>query len=1234
MNRFFPKIILSALCVLAFSLVSKAQAYKSYILDSTIAYKWENFNPLVPTEVLALAGEDEVYTVPLPFNFQYFDSTYSTMFVGLNGYVSFGRNYAEGDFNREKLCQPVTQLYNPAGEQNSLNPDNFIAVFWDDLFIDPACTPADGGTPKIAYRTIGTTPNREFIVVWDYMIQSGDLAPCAQGNAAFNSMLNVELRLFETSNVIEIHVKKNFLLEQGATIAVENAAGDYAVYANCGAGNNPGDAELAYRFTPSTNPPTGGGGGSSAGYCAANGEACALPALRWISGVHLSNISNISTCSDSGYTDFTNVAAAKMDTGTVYQLTVNVKNFGNAAYLARAWVDWNRDSIFNETNEMYPLPGTSIGEATGEGIYTTVLQAPDGTQPGLVRMRIRYMFATGNLTACGADNIGEVEDYHILVSAPTIGYCAAKGGDCDTAFDSASENYDHIVTATIQNDATDVVNNSGCDNGYGDFTANQNLWFGWTGGSQYQVVIKRKVFDYVFAQAAAYVDWNQDFDFDDLGEVTIGVANPADSTTIFLVNAPDTATIGITRLRLRTTSSNTGTAEPCGVQTLGEVEDYKVFVGTPIVAPPTCVSITIPADGATNLCQTQSLHWNKVASATGYKLKIWKENPVVVLADIQRTDTSYVIPTVLDTNSTYAWTVVPFNANGDAVNCDTMRFTISPDLNPSTTILPNSDTIFQCTSTPIVIDGNPKFGTQPYSHSWNGTNNSLLSDTAIANPTFAGASSGNFRYSYSLSDSKGCMAYDTVVISIIPAVEAGQLTALQNEFCAGGSTTLAHAGFVGNVIIQDSVTSQAWTTVNLSQPQANNYATGVLNATRYYRAIANAGSCSDTSGVIEIKVNPNPAPPLYVASGPTTFCFGDSVTFTVTNYVAGLTWNSTSSVTNNTATVKLAGDYFVTYTNPKGCVSKSATTTVTTNQSPNKPQIQILGNNNVCVGDPVVLYVNNPNNDALVWSDANATQNDTLVVYEPDSYTVTATAAGCSTTSDPVELFFNAEPAKPQIERIGSATPCEGETIYLVSSYTTNITWSNGSQEDTISVTATETFKVTYQVGNCVSTSDDVYIQFAAIPATPVITKVGANLVASVSGYTYQWIGPNGPIIGATGQSITPTDGGVYRVIVYTEEGCASQMSAGYVYSGTGLQELTPTSLSVYPNPVSNVLNVQSDRNFNGELALINSLGEIVFTMVPKGNQVAIDMNNFASGIYLLRYTGQNELFHQLVVKK
>ena len=80
--------------------------------------------------------------------------------------------------------------------------------------------------------------------------------------------------------------------------------------------------------------------------------------------------------------------------------------------------------------------------------------------------------------------------------------------------------------------------------------------------------------------AIVYVDWNQDYDFDDADEM-VGYTTSSSSTTTYNIpmTVPMTAAIGTTRMRVIVNESSTmSTHLPCMTYYYGETEDYLVTV--------------------------------------------------------------------------------------------------------------------------------------------------------------------------------------------------------------------------------------------------------------------------------------------------------------------------------------------------------------------------------------------------------------------------------------------------------------------------------------------------------------------------------------------------------------------------------------------------------------------------------------------------------------------------------
>jgi len=88
-------------------------------------------------------SNDGYYAVLLPFNFSFFGTSYSTLYVGTNGYVTFGSG-----------ATTATAAAITAG-----TPGNVIDLFQNDL------TLASSGS--ITYGTSGSAPNRKFVVAYN-----------------------------------------------------------------------------------------------------------------------------------------------------------------------------------------------------------------------------------------------------------------------------------------------------------------------------------------------------------------------------------------------------------------------------------------------------------------------------------------------------------------------------------------------------------------------------------------------------------------------------------------------------------------------------------------------------------------------------------------------------------------------------------------------------------------------------------------------------------------------------------------------------------------------------------------------------------------------------------------------------------------------------------------------------------------------------------------------------------
>jgi hypothetical protein len=89
------------------------------------------------------SGDDASMNVPIGFAFTFYGSSYTSLWMSTNGFVTFAATDADAWIN---ACIPA-----------SGTPNGLIASYWDDLLVDPGET---------TWQTIGAAPNRRFVLSW------------------------------------------------------------------------------------------------------------------------------------------------------------------------------------------------------------------------------------------------------------------------------------------------------------------------------------------------------------------------------------------------------------------------------------------------------------------------------------------------------------------------------------------------------------------------------------------------------------------------------------------------------------------------------------------------------------------------------------------------------------------------------------------------------------------------------------------------------------------------------------------------------------------------------------------------------------------------------------------------------------------------------------------------------------------------------------------------------------
>lgn len=106
-----------------------------------------------------------------------------------------------------------------------------------------------------------------------------------------------------------------------------------------------------------------------------------------------------------------------------------------------------------------------------------------------------------------------------------------------------------------------------------------------------------------------------------------------------------------------------GDATPCTEES---------FTTETLPTVPTCTSLTIPLDGATDVSISTNLSWNAVSNADGYRLSV-RDGASVTYNILDNVDvgniTTYDLPNDLPENSDIYVLIIPYNGVGDADGC-------------------------------------------------------------------------------------------------------------------------------------------------------------------------------------------------------------------------------------------------------------------------------------------------------------------------------------------------------------------------------------------------------------------------------------------------------------------------------------------------------------------------------------------------------------------------------------
>ena len=482
-------------------------------------------------------------------------------------------------------------------------------------------------------------------------------------------------------------------------------------------------------------------------------------------------------------------------------------------------------------------------------------------------------------------------------------------------------------------------------------------------------------------------------------------------------------------------------------------------------------------------------------------------------------------------------------------------------------------------------------------------------------------------YTVTATNVEGCSAMASITVTVNPLPEVN-ITG-SNSFCQGDNTTLTAMGASAytwsNNLSDNTITISNAGTYSVTGTDANGCTstatqTVMVNPTYniplshsmcqgesynfYGQNITAAGTYTHTlqtvngcDSVLTLVVTLEALPTAAITGNP-VLCEGESTTLTANG---GISYAWSNGSTSSSVSVDQSGVYTVTATNVEGC-SATANVTVTVNSLPN---ITVSGNTTICEGGSTTLTASGA--ETYSWSTGDNTVSVTISAF--GVYTVTGTSAsGCSNTASVTVLVSQ----NPQITITGNTDLCAGESTTLTANGGASYLWNNGSTDATLTVSTAGTYQVIgYNEASCnamasatVNVWQPVTSEFTIVTDEPCFIWNNEEYCTS----------------------------GDYNQTLQTVHGCDSVVTLHLTIT-VGIDNHDGFDFKVYPNPTSNIVNVECTMNNvkfgDMELQLVDAYGRLLDVVGANNHSplqtAQIDLSRYADGVYFVKVVADDK---------
>ncbi len=419
------------------------------------------------------------------------------------------------------------------------------------------------------------------------------------------------------------------------------------------------------------------------------------------------------------------------------------------------------------------------------------------------------------------------------------------------------------------------------------------------------------------------------------------------------------------------------------------------------------------------------------------------------------------------------------------------------------------------------------------------------------------------------------------------------------------------------IIAPDGICTGASAIMTAQGGQAYLWSTGQtaaqieVQSSGIYQLVAfSSNGCTDTVSHI-LSLYPTPQLTIF---GDTALCQGEQGVLTATGLGTFL-WSTGD--TTPSIEVTASAYYHVQLTDFNGCVAY-ANRYVSAIAS---PTIVIYGVNDICENDTTNLTVFCTNTASFIWNTGESSNTITVSPSGTTTYSVTAVSADNCIAQQNHTITVH-----PSYFADFWAEICVGQSY---SGQGFNIPLQNESGE----------FDYVYTLQTAYG-CDSVRILHLTVNPLPVITGVisGNTQPTSVGNYvymiepvenatSYEWIlsNPNWNIsYNQTVAQVSVLSPGTASLSVYALNECGQSLPVStQITFGTGINGIDMYSVRVFPNPTQGITNIQCMMSdgliFDGDVQLLDMYGTLLGVWKLSGENMKLDMSQYAAGVYLLK---------------